>query len=89
MPVVSMFFGIIVRMFHFDDIRHHIPHIHIEYQGDTAVVDIESGEMITGSFPFKKLRLVQAWIEIHKDELIADWKLAVEGREIFKINPLQ
>jgi hypothetical protein len=33
--------------------------------------------------------LVQAWIEIHQDELMADWKLAIEGKEVFKINPLQ
>ncbi len=32
---------------------------------------------------------IQAWIEIHKDELIADWELAVNGQEIFKIDPLK
>jgi hypothetical protein len=35
------------------------------------------------------LRLVQAWIEIHRDELMADWKLATEGKETFKIKPLE
>ena len=89
MPVISMFYGIIVRMFHFDDIRHHKPHVHAEYQGNIAVVDIDTGELITGTLPGKKLRLVQAWIEIHRDELLADWKLATEGKEVFKINPLQ
>ena len=89
MPVISMFYGIIVRMFHFDDKRHNKPHVHAEYQGDIAVIDIETGEMITSVLPGKKLRLVQAWIEIHRDELLADWKLAAEGKEVFKINPLQ
>jgi hypothetical protein len=89
MPVISMFYGIIVRLFYFDNKRHNKPHIHIEYQDEAAVVEIESGLMIAGNFPTKKLKLVQAWIEIHKDELMADWKLAVEGKDVFKINPLQ
>jgi hypothetical protein len=36
-----------------------------------------------------KLKLVQAWIEIHKEELMADWELAVNGQEVFKIDPLK
>ena len=89
MPVISMFYGIIVRMFHFDDKRHRLPHIHVEYQGEVAVIEIESGEILAGTLPSKKLRLVQAWIEIHQDELMADWKLATEGMETFKIKPLE
>jgi len=89
MPVISMFYGIIIRLFHFDNKQHKKPHIHVEYQDETAVVEIETGEVLAGSFPPKKLKLVQAWIEIHQDELKADWKLAVEGKEVFKINPLQ
>ena len=34
-------------------------------------------------------KLVQAWLEIHNDEIMADWKLASEGNEIFKIDPLK
>ena len=89
MPVISMFYGIIVRMFHFDDKRHRLPHIHAEYQGEVAVIDIKTAEILTGEIPSKKLRLVQAWIEIHRDELMADWKLATEGKETFKIKPLE
>ncbi len=83
-----MFYGIIVRMFYFDDKKHHNPHIHVEYQGTVAVIDIESDEILAGSIPSKKLRLVLAWIEIHREELQADWKLATEGKDIFKIKPL-
>lgn len=43
----------------------------------------------TGEFPKNKQRLVQAWIEIHAEELMADWKLAIEGRELFRIDPLK
>ncbi|MDP3912736.1 MAG: DUF4160 domain-containing protein [Bacteroidota bacterium] len=89
MPVISMFYGIIVRMFHFDDKKHNLPHVHVEYQRDVAVIDIESAEVLAGNLPSRKLRLVQAWIEIHRDELMADWKLATEGEETFKIKPLE
>jgi len=63
-------------MFHFDDKRHSLPHIHAEYQGEVAVIEIETAEILPGEIPSKKLWLVQAWIEIHRDELMADLKLA-------------
>ena len=89
MPVISMFYGIIVRMFFFDNKEHKMPHIHIEYAEFKAVLEIPSGRLIAGEFPKDKLKLVFAWIEIHKDELIADWTLAVNGQQVFKIDPLK
>jgi hypothetical protein len=88
MPVISMFYGIIIRLFNYDNRKHHEPHIHVEYQGEQAVYNIQTGEKITGSIPGNKQRLVQAWIEIHKDELLADWQLAANGEKVFKIKPL-
>jgi hypothetical protein len=35
------------------------------------------------------MRLVRAWIEIHREDLLANWKLAVEGQQPFKIEPLR
>jgi hypothetical protein len=87
-PVISMFYGIIVRMFNFDNQKHNTPHVHAEYQDQSAVFDIETGEIIQGDFNNRKARLVQAWIEIHKEELLANWQLAVSGEKIFKIKPL-
>lgn len=46
-------------------------------------------EELAGSIPPKQLKMVQAWIEIHKDELFADWELAVAGEQPFRIAPLQ
>ena len=89
MPIISMFYGIIIRMFYFDNKEHHLPHIYIEYQDFKAVVAIETSEILAGNFPSNKLKLVLAWIEIHKDELMADWKLATEGNSIFKIDGLK
>ena len=89
MPTISMFYGIIIRLFYFDSKKHHEPHIHAEYQEQSAVIGISSGQVIEGEFPPNKLRLVLAWIEIHKEELFADWKLALEGQPVFKIEGLK
>ena len=50
---------------------------------------INDGEILAGSLPSGKTRLVQAWIEIHREELMADWQLAVNGEDVFKIEPLK
>ena len=84
-----MFYGIIIRMFFYDNKEHSLPHIHIEYAENNAVVSIPDGILIAGNFPKDKMKLVIAWMEIHKDALMADWKLAVEGNTIFKIEGLK
>jgi len=88
MPIISMFYGIIIRMFNMDNRRHHKPHVHAEFQGELTVFDIETGEVIEGNMPGGRRKLVEAWIEIHRDELLADWKLAIGGEKVFKIKPL-
>ena len=89
MPVISMFYGIIVLMYYFDNRRHHRPHIHVQYNDEEAVISIPDGEIIEGSLRTAKLKLVEAWIELHRDELMADWTLAVNGQPVFKIDPLR
>ena len=89
MPVISMFYGIIIYMYFFDSGKHKKPHIHVKYQGDEVVLSIPEGEVLDGGIKQSKLKLVLAWIEIHKDELIADWELAINGQEVFKIDPLK
>jgi hypothetical protein len=89
MPVISMFFGIIVSLYFIDNKQHHQPHIHARYQTAEAVVTIPSGKVLEGRLPPGKMRLLLAWIEIHKDELMADWELAVNGQHPYKIEPLR
>lgn len=89
MPVISMFYGVIVLMYYFDNKKHHRPHIHAQYGEKEAVVAIDDGDVLEGSLPKSKMKLVQAWIEIHRDELMADWRLAAEGQQLFKIDPLK
>jgi hypothetical protein len=71
--VISMFYGIIVSMYFFDTQRHHMPHIHVRYQEQEAVLSIPDGMLLEGNLKSNKMKLVQAWIEIHQEELIADW----------------
>lgn len=89
MAVLAMFYGIIASMYFFDNRRHKMPHIHVQYQGEEAVISIPDGVVLEGNIRGNKLKLVQAWIEIHKDELMADWQLASQGQPIFKIDPLK
>jgi len=88
MPTISMFYGILIRMFFHDVEKHHAPHIHAEYQGQVAVYAISDGEVLSGSLPPQKHKLVVAWIEIHKEDLIADWTLAVNGQTLQPIRGL-
>lgn len=89
MPVISMFYGIIVLMYYFDNKKHHQPHIHVECGEEEAVVSIPDGAVLEGTLRTAKLKLVQAWIEIHQEEIMADWRLAVSGQSVFKIDPLR
>jgi hypothetical protein len=89
MPTISMFYGILVLMFFRDNKQHNLPHIHVRYQADEAVVSIDDGIVLDGRLPPKQLKMVQAWIEIHKEELQVDWQLAVNGEDLFRIAPLQ
>ncbi len=89
MPTISMFYGILVLMYFDDTKQHYTPHIHVQYQNDEAIISIPEGEVLSGKLPKKQLRLTQAWIEIHKDELIVDWKLAVQKEPLYKIDPLK
>ena len=89
MPTISMFYGILVSMFPLDTDRHHSPHIHVRYNESKVVLRIPDGDVLDGSLPAKQMKLVQAWIAIHQDELMADWQLASEGQTPFKIDPLR
>lgn len=89
MPIICMFYGIIIRMYFMDTRQHSRPHLHADYSGSDAVFALDDCTILAGKLPVKQTRLVQAWIELHRDELLADWQLAVEGQTPFKIEPLR
>ena len=84
-----MFYGIIVSLYFLDQGKHKRPHLHARYQDSEAVFSIPDGKLLSGKLPASKLKLVEAWMEIHREELLADWKLAVNGDAVFKIEPLR
>ena len=86
MPTISIFFGLIIRMYYKD---HQPPHIHVQYQSNNAVIDILTGDMTEGNLSTPQLRYVQAWVEIHRDDLFANWELCRNGESPFKIDALK
>jgi hypothetical protein len=88
MPILSMFYGVVIRMYPTDNEQHKLPHIHARYAEFEASISLVDGQVLAGELPQKQLRLVWAWLELHKDELIADWDLLVAGEKPYKIEPL-
>jgi hypothetical protein len=66
MPVVSMFYGLIISMYYLDTKQHKLPHIHVKYGEIEAVYEIPKGNLLEGLLPGNKEKLLQAWIEIHQ-----------------------
>ena len=89
MAVISMFYGLIVYLYFTDNKRHHLPHIHVKYQDEEASISIPDGKLLEGSLKPSKMKLVQAWMVIHAEELQANWDLAASGQGVFKIDPLK
>lgn len=88
MPVLSTFFGIIVRMYREVGGKHNMPHIHAEYSGDEIVITLD-GTILEGGIPKNKLKLLEAWMEIHREDLEANWRLLTNGEQFFRIDPLK
>ncbi len=85
MPTISMFYGIVIRMY--NNGEHNPPHFHAFYQDYKATFNMD-GELTQGEMPLKQRKLIAAWAEIHKDELLANWDLAINDEPLYKINPL-
>ena len=84
MPVLSRFYGIIIRMY-FQQAEHNPPHIHALYGDDVAAVDIQTGKVLEGHLPPKALSMVLEWISIHKKELMDIWNT----QEFKYLSPLE
>ena len=85
MPSVSRFLGIIIYMY-YDD--HNPPHFHVHYAEYKAEILIEDWMQLIGKLPPRVLGLVVEWAELHKEELIENWQLALNGEELNQIKPL-
>ena len=88
MPIVSQFYGIIISMYFNDTDRHHLPHIHVQYAEYRCSVDFD-GNILSGTIPNKQKKLVFAWIELRKEDLITLWNMLQSGNGTFTIEPLK
>jgi len=85
MPAISVFFGIVIRMY-FDD--HNPPDLHAEHQGEKAVFDFR-GNILAGDINSRTaVRLIREWIDLHTAELAENWEDLQHGRGFQKIPPL-
>ena len=85
MTLVSEFYGIKIYMYWED---HMPPHFHAEYAGNSVMIDIDEAVVIKGVFPGRQMKLVLAWCELHKEELLKNWDSAKDNEEIAKVEPL-
>ncbi|MEF3191285.1 MAG: DUF4160 domain-containing protein [Campylobacterales bacterium] len=69
--------------------EHNPQHIHVYYNDCVGILDLNNCEFTEGNLPRKQRKLVEAWAELHKDELLADWNLAQNGELPFPIDPLK
>jgi hypothetical protein len=67
---------------------HHTPHFHAYHQDDVAVFGLDPIEVIAGSLPRRQCRLVEAWAELHQQELLSDWERLQSGQAPLPIEPL-
>ena len=88
MPELARFFGIIIRMFAEAGAPHHRPHFHAYYQEQVGIVAIDTIEWIAGDLPRRQRRLVEAWAELHQEELLEDWERLQGGQPPLRIDPL-
>jgi hypothetical protein len=88
MPRISEFFGIFIYMYWFDNQKHNLPHFHARYQGNEAVFGLD-GSCIEGSIGRRAERLIKEWAVENKSEIEKSWQLAIEGKELPWVTPLQ
>ena len=84
MPEISRFYGILIKMFYND---HNPPHFHAEYGEFKAIITINKG-IVEGKMPKIALKLIFVWLDLHKDELMENWKNIEEKKALNKIEPL-
>ena len=83
MPILSNFYGIIIKMY-FQQLEHNPPHIHAIYDEHVGVINIQTCELMEGDLPSRALKLIQEWTNFHKKELLEIW----DSQKFRKIPPL-
>ncbi len=84
MPVISRFRGIVIKMY-FQQAEHNPPHVHVQYGGYTAAVNIHTKQILSGSLPSKVFEMVANWITVNENKLLEMW----ETQEFLQLPPLE
>ena len=85
MPELSRFFGIVIYMYW----RDHPPiHFHAVYGEHEALITLD-GKVYSGGLPVRALSLVREWLAVHRDDIAADWELAMARKPLKPIDPLE
>ncbi|RDS84715.1 DUF4160 domain-containing protein [Dyella monticola] len=85
MPIISSFYGILIRMYFAD---HAPPHFHAVYGESEALIDIRTLEVIEGQLPRRAMVFVLEWAALHRAELQEDWDLCATRKPPHPIEPL-
>jgi hypothetical protein len=85
MPIISVFLGLTIRMYFGD---HPPPHIHVSYQGFEALVRVDDGTLIAGDLPRRPLKLLREWLDLHRDDIVRNWKRAERMEPLERIRGL-
>ncbi|MBR1540515.1 MAG: DUF4160 domain-containing protein [Clostridia bacterium] len=84
MPILSNFYGILIKMY-FQQAEHNPPHIHAIYGEYMGAIDIRTGEILEGDLPVRAHKLVKEWLNIYREDILRIWKT----QEFKKIPPLK
>ncbi len=88
MPEISRFYGIVISMYWESGGQHHTAHFHVRYEAYRASYGIEPVAQLAGALPIRQQRLVEAWAELHANELLENWDLLEQGKRPHKIKSL-
>lgn len=88
MPLISQFYGILIYMYREIGGHHNESHIHIKYNEYEMSITLE-GKILNGNLPTRQKKLVDAWMELHREELKAAWYVLNNDGEIIKIKGLE
>ena len=86
MPVISRFYGILIKMY-FND--HLPPHFHAIYGQDQIQVSINPINILRGGLPRRAESMVFEWAALHQQELMDNWNRLDRDQSPEKIKPLK
>jgi hypothetical protein len=86
MPEISRFFGIVIAIYYND---HEPPHFHARYGSTKAKILIDPPMLLSGDLPPRAMGMVIEWATMHHNELMRNFRAAMEHRPLQRIEPLR